>query len=113
MKSPITSHVLNTATGKPAQGICISLFQQVNDAWQPIHHGITNDDGRVTDLLPADEALKAGTYKLTFSLTEYFAKENTPCFYPTADIVFNADANEHYHIPLLVSPFGYSTYRGS
>ncbi len=112
-KSPITTHVLDTATGFPAQGINAVLSQLIDGNFVEIDGGTTNEDGRITDLLMGKQ-LTAGTYQMHFALTDYFADKNTDSFYPYADIVFNVkDINCHYHIPLLLSPFGYSTYRGS
>jgi len=110
----ITSHVLDTAAGKPADGIVISLQQQVGDSWKKLGSGETNSDGRVADFTGSNDALPAGIYKLTFQLTEYFARTNTPTFYPHADVTFQIEGNgQHYHVPLLLNPFGFSTYRGS
>ena len=110
-KSPITSHVLDTTSGFPAKGVPVSLFQQTADGWQQIASAHTDEDGRVTDWLAADTELAFGTYKVTFDLQDYY--EGEASFYPYADIVFNVSDRRHHHIPLLLSPFGYSTYRGS
>lgn len=112
--SQITSHILDVSKGKPACDVSITLSYWVNDAWQEIANGCTNEDGRVSDLCRADEALKAGTYQMHFATADYFNKMGEPVFYPWADVVFNVEAGgAHYHIPLLLSAFGYSTYRGS
>ena len=112
-KSPITTHVLDTASGLPAQGIEVVLSQLVDDEFVELDQGVTNDDGRITNLL-AGKKLDQGCYKIHFALTAYFEREQTQGFYPYADIVFEVlDVSSHYHIPLLLSPFGYSTYRGS
>jgi len=112
-KSPITTHVLDTATGFPAQGIKAILSKLINDEFVEIDSGITNEDGRITDLL-VGKKLEPASYKMHFALSDYFEKTNTEGFYPYADIVFQVrDTDSHYHIPLLLSPFGYSTYRGS
>lgn len=112
-KSPITTHVLDTATGLPAQGIKIELSELVDDGFRLLDTGVTNDDGRIGTLL-AGQKLAVGTYRMHFSLSEYFAKQQQKGFYPYADIVFEvSDSDSHYHIPLLLSPYGYSTYRGS
>lgn len=115
MTSPITTHVLDTATGRPASGVPIRLYiEEATDSWQLLATGITDDDGRVTNLLPADHALQPGTYRIRFNTGEYAEANGTDGFYPYSDIVFSVkSADEHYHIPLLLSPFGYSTYRGS
>ena len=112
--SQITTHVLDTALGKPAAGIYLTLSHWLNDQWQQLGSGTTNQDGRVSDLLDDDTVLSAGRYKVSFQLEDYAIKQNTSLFYPYADIVFEIEGDgQHYHIPLLLSPFGYSTYRGS
>lgn len=116
--SPITSHVLDTALGHPARGLGVRLdVLDDTGAWQALADRVTGDDGRVTDLLPA-APLAARTYRLTFSTGAYFAGGGRATFYPRVEVVFDvtaaaAAAGEHFHVPLLVSPFGYSTYRGS
>ena len=112
-KSPITTHVLDTALGKPAADINIELYKQDENGWQLLTSGFTNADGRITDWLDAETELAYATYKLVFKLEDYFQKQNQSVFYPSAEICFNLNEKAHYHIPLLVSPFGYSTYRGS
>lgn len=112
--SQITTHVLDTAIGKPAQGIDLTLSRFVNNEWKLLGGGTTNSDGRVSDLLSDDKILEAGRYKVLFVTEQYFKNQNIEAFYPYAEIVFDIVGNgEHYHIPLLLSPFGYSTYRGS
>lgn len=114
MKSPITTHVLDVARGKPAAGIAVRLeaLQASND-WKQIGAGVTNADGRVLDLLTT-AALQAGHYRLIFCTADYFQTQNVAAFYPQVTIEFSVTApQEHYHVPLLLSPFGYSTYRGS
>ncbi len=112
MSSPITTHVLDTARGKPAAGIAISLERLDGGKWTEIGSGITNTDGRITDLLTSP--LEAAHYRLNFATDSYFAAQGTVGFYPEVRIEFQiADPDQHYHVPLLLSPFGYSTYRGS
>lgn len=114
--SPITTHVLNTHLGKPAADVAVVL--EIADAfeggqWQELARGVTNHDGRIADLLPADSLAK-GRYRITFATGEYFANQGVEHFYPQVAIEFEVDhPSEHYHVPLLLSPFGYSTYRGS
>ena len=114
-RSPITTHVLDTATGSPASGVPLRLYiENATDRWTILATGITNDDGRVGDLLPVDHVLETGRYRMRFNTAEYFAQNQTTGFYPYVDVVFEIrDTTPHYHIPLLLSPFGYSTYRGS
>lgn len=107
--SLITTHVLDAALGSPAAGIAVSLRDA---AGTEIASGITNEDGRVADLGP--EALDAGHYSLTFQVAPYFERTNTPTFYPVVTIDFTVRSEDaHYHVPVLLSPFAYSTYRGS
>ena len=112
--SPLTTHVLDLRLGQPAAGVAATLEKQdVLGSWHRMANGVTNNDGRIADML-AEGALAPGTYRLTFAVGEYFAVQEVEHFYPQVTIDFNvADASLHYHVPLLLSPFGYSTYRGS
>lgn len=111
--SQITTHVLNTSIGSPGQGICIKLRSQKEGKWQTVALGITDDDGRIPDLLPAGLNLKPGHYIMRFDTSKYFKAQGVTGFYPKVDIDFNTFDETHYHVPLLINPFGYSTYRGS
>lgn len=111
--SQITTHILDTTKGKPATGVRISLYQQHNEDWKEIGIGTTNNDGRVSDLLKKDALLDLGIYKMRFETGEYFDKQGIQSFYPFVEIIFTITTKEHYHIPLLISPHGYNTYRGS
>ncbi|MEO7766112.1 MAG: hydroxyisourate hydrolase [Ferruginibacter sp.] len=110
--SQITTHVLDTNKGKPAWGVLIVLYEQVGSEWFEVARGITNKEGRLTTLLQEDEELTLGIYKMTFEVKHYFNSYDIDTFYPVVDVVFEIRTIEHYHIPLLISPFGYSTYRG-
>jgi 5-hydroxyisourate hydrolase len=111
--SQITTHILDTAAGRPAAGIAVALFHE-SDSSQPLAAGTTNEDGRVPGLLPDEQVLSAGTYRMHFATGPYLEGGEQAAFYPYVDVVFRLDGSgEHYHIPLLLSPFGYSTYRGS
>ena len=108
----ITTHVLNTAKGKPAQGIAITL-EVLRTKWELVGRGTTDGDGRLKDLA-AGKSLNPGTHRLTFETGAYFSLRKMDGLYPQVVIVFEVkDARDHYHIPLLLSPYGYSTYRGS
>ena len=110
----ITSHILDTSRGQPAEGVLITLMQQRDDDWLMLGTGNTNSDGRVADFTGDVDALPAGIYKLTFYLAEYYAGLSQQAFYPYVDVVFEINGDgQHYHVPLLLNPFGYSTYRGS
>jgi 5-hydroxyisourate hydrolase len=111
--SQITTHILDTTKGKPAAGVNITLLRQVGESWQVVARGVTNQDGRITNLLPAEKKLELGTYKMKFGIKEYFDQDATSAFYPVVEITFQVTSAEHYHVPLLLNPFGYATYRGS
>ena len=111
--SQITTHVLDTSIGLPGKNITIRLMSKQNNIWQTIAQGMTNNDGRIPDLLPQDKNLKPDTYKMVFETKPYYDKMNIKTFYPKVEIIFNTFDEEHYHVPLLLNPFGYSTYRGS
>ncbi|MBS1516959.1 MAG: hydroxyisourate hydrolase [Bacteroidetes bacterium] len=111
--SRITTHVLDTSSGKPGKKIRIELFRNDSEIWKLIAEGITNDDGRLSDLPENSDTEKTGVYKLKFHTGEYFVSEGKDSFYPFAEVVFKVNGDFHYHVPLLISPFAYSTYRGS
>ncbi|ROS05640.1 5-hydroxyisourate hydrolase [Sinobacterium caligoides] len=113
--SQITTHVLDTATGLPASNLAITLFaQQPDGQFIALNSGITNSDGRLPGLLADDVVLAEGTYKVLFETRAYHEAQQQDCFYPYAEVVFSIPGDgQHYHIPLLLSPYGYSTYRGS
>jgi 5-hydroxyisourate hydrolase len=113
----ITTHVLDTSKGKPAAGVPIRLSmrtsQHEND-WKDLGEAITNSDGRAPDLLAPNTKISAGIYKLTFETQTYFASTSVSGFYPSVTIIFEiTNPEQHHHVPLLLNPFGYSTYRGS
>jgi 5-hydroxyisourate hydrolase len=112
--SPITTHILDTRLGRPAAGVGVYLEKlEAGGAWQLIGSGATNDDGRLTTLLAAGK-LTRGRHRITFETGGYFTKQQVEHFYPRVTVEFEIAAPEqHYHVPLLLSPFGYSTYRGS
>jgi 5-hydroxyisourate hydrolase/2-oxo-4-hydroxy-4-carboxy-5-ureidoimidazoline decarboxylase len=111
--SHITTHVLDTSIGRPGQNISIRLMQQRGTQWQTIAQGITNEDGRIADLLPPHKKLLPGNYKMIFESGNYFFDLDIKSFYPEVEIQFTVFDDSHYHVPLLINPFGYSTYRGS
>jgi len=112
--SHITTHVLDVSLGRPAANVSVILeAQSVRGEWAEAARGTTDADGRLRDW-PAAKAVPGGTYRLIFDTRAYFASRKIQSLYPQVVIVFEVrDAQEHYHIPLLLSPFGYSTYRGS
>ncbi|GAB3208481.1 hydroxyisourate hydrolase [Nocardia tengchongensis] len=110
--STITTHILDSALGKPAAGVPVRL-EHLGPETRVLAEGKTDDDGRIRDLGP--EGLEAGHYRLTFDIESYSAATRQTYFYPTVSITFivAGEPGEHYHVPLLMSPFAYSTYRGS
>ena len=111
--SGLTSHVLDTALGHPAAGVAVTLSERRDGAWHEYATRRTDADGRTGDFFAGTD-FHAGTYRLRFALAEYHDSLGTAGFYPHADVVFIVrDAAEHYHVPLLVSRFGYATYRGT
>lgn len=114
MMSQITTHVLDTSRGQPAVDLPVSLHKKTAATWQCIARGKTDDQGRISDLLGDSNVLASGIYRLNFETSIYFNALSEATFYPHVDVVFSVDTGgQHYHIPLLLSAFGYSTYRGS
>jgi 5-hydroxyisourate hydrolase len=113
VKSPITTHVLDTSLGRPAAGVGAKLERiDHGGTWVPLGTGVTNSDGRIGDLV--EDPIESGRYRITFDTGPYFAERGQATFFPEVSIVFEVkDATQHHHVPLLLSPFGYSTYRGS
>lgn len=111
----ITTHVLDTSIGRPATQVAVILeCDRGTDAWEVVGRGETDRDGRLQTLMPAGVPMVAGRYRLTFDTRRYFDRARTTTFYPHVVIVFETLPGEpHYHVPLLLSPYGYSTYRGS
>ncbi len=107
----LSTHVLDTARGIPAEGVAIGLEREEKSGWKPLAQGRSNADGRCADLVK--EGLSKGVYRLTFDTAAYFKKQGTSCFFPSVGIIFEVSDDRHHHVPLLLSPFGYSTYRGS
>jgi 5-hydroxyisourate hydrolase len=112
--SQITTHVLDISIGRPAAGVPVILeTEEARGVWKELNRGVTDGDGRLGNLI-APGSLKEGTYRLTFDTRAYFSGRKMEALYPQVCIVFEVRrASEHYHIPLLLSPYGYSTYRGS
>jgi 5-hydroxyisourate hydrolase len=113
--SAITTHILDTSKGRPASGVPVTLeIQAAEQSWELIGKGRTDADGRLKELLPEKHLLAGGIYRLTFNTSLYFASENVESFYPEVVVIFHVrDEAQHYHVPLLLNPYGYSTYRGS
>jgi 5-hydroxyisourate hydrolase len=112
--SRLTTHVLDTSAGRPASALSVLLERQTADGWREAGKGATDIDGRCFDLLAEGQDLEKGVYRLTFGSGTYFAARGVATFYPLVSVVFEVShPEEHHHVPLLLSPFGYSTYRGS
>jgi 5-hydroxyisourate hydrolase len=114
----ISTHVLDTSVGRPAAGIRVQLEGRVGpvgkDDWRVVGSGEANSDGRVPNLVPEGASIAPGEFRLTFDTRQYFAASSTATLYPAVTIVFEVAAGQtHYHVPLLLNPFGYTTYRGS
>jgi 5-hydroxyisourate hydrolase len=107
----ISTHVLDTARGHPAEGVPVVLEHQVGDRWEEVGRAVTDADGRVHELFGGE--LADGHYRLTFDTATYFRVVGDAVFYPAVSVVFTAAGGGHHHIPLLLSPFSYTTYRGS
>lgn len=110
----ISTHILDTTRGRPAAGVRVQLERKDGDDYVPLQTAHTNQDGRVSAMLPEGVSLLPGTYRLQFDVGEYFTARGLASFYPVITLAFWVhDASEHFHVPLLLQPYGYSTYRGS
>ena len=112
--SAITTHVLDTSSGRAAAGIDVRLDIEDGGSWRPIGRGTTDGDGRLRTLMPAGSPLQPGVHRLVFETASYFQNVHQRAFYPRVSVEFVVSPREsHYHVPLLLSPFGYTTYRGT
>ena len=110
----LSSHILDVSKGMPARGVTIKLekFNDAKKTWTSVEEKVTDKNGRVPDFLPNDKS-NLGIYKLTYYTCEYFKKMNTESFYPWVEVVFQITNADHYHVPITLSAYGYSTYRGN
>lgn len=113
--SSISTHVLDLSRGRPAQGVVVVLDQRLGaESWTELSRGATDGDGRISRLAPESLRLATGVYRLRFATGPYFAEQGSRCFFPEVAVIFEVEEPAgHFHIPLLISPYGYSTYRGS
>ena len=111
--STITTHVLDTSIGRPASGVTLILAKAGGGGWRTVGRGTTDIDGRCKALVKGNAKLKKGVYRLTFGVAAYFKRTRQAAFYPSISVVFQIRDSRHHHVPLLLSPYGYSTYRGS
>lgn len=113
-QNPLSVHVLNQETGLPSANIAVTLEAQQGEKWVKLNEAETDQNGRIKELYPKDTNLQKGIYKVTFKTGDWFKANNQRTFFPEVPVVFMIDgALEHYHIPLLLSSYGYSTYRGN
>ncbi|MCU4482359.1 hydroxyisourate hydrolase [Acinetobacter ursingii] len=113
-QNPLSVHVLNLENGLPSADVNVVLEAQQGEKWVQINQGKTDENGRITALYPDEKTLAKGTYRVTFKTGDWFREHNQRSFFPEVPVVFLIDgAVDHYHIPLLISPYGYSTYRGN
>jgi 5-hydroxyisourate hydrolase len=114
MMMGISTHILDTALGRPAAGVPITLSRTADGVWILINDALTDADGRCKHLLPPTQSLLAGTYRIRFETSAYYEQHQLKGLYPYVEIVFDVkDSEQHYHIPLLLTANGYTTYRGS
>ncbi|WP_282349517.1 hydroxyisourate hydrolase [Pseudomonas sp. PS01301] len=112
--NPLSVHVLNLETGVPSAGIEVTLEQHQGNQWQALGKGVTNDQGRIAELFPQQRQFAAGEYRVVFKTGDYYRKVGHDTFFPEIPVIFEVkNTEQHYHIPLLLSPYGFSTYRGS
>jgi 5-hydroxyisourate hydrolase len=110
----VTTHVLDTAAGRPAAGVPVALETRGPGGWERVATGVTDADGRLADLVPAGRAIQPGVHRLVFDTGAFFALHDLAGFYPEVSVAFEVrEPSDHYHVPLLLSPWGYTTYRGS
>ena len=110
----ITTHILDVSIGKPAAGVRVSLSRVDDSQRTVVGSGVTDADGRLKNLVPSAPGPNAGVFELTFETGPYFMGSGVKSFHPRVTVTIEiSDASQHYHVPLLISPFGYTTYRGS
>ncbi|WP_201538813.1 hydroxyisourate hydrolase [Psychrobacter frigidicola] len=110
----LSSHILDISTGKPAANVDVRLMKQVNGNWKLLDTQKTGTDGRIGEFLPNQGNIdNAGTYKLIFETSPYFSTQGVETFYPYVEVNFKVEGDKHYHVPITLSAYGYSTYRGS
>lgn len=112
--NPLSVHVLNIENGLPSPDVSVTLERKESGQWVELNQAVTNEQGRIGELYPDGESLVEGTYRVVFATGDWFAEHNTSTFFPEIPVVFTMDAAlDHYHVPLLLSPYGFSTYRGN
>jgi 5-hydroxyisourate hydrolase len=110
----ISTHILDTTLGRPAAGVPVALAFMASEVWSSLHEAVTDADGRCNHLLPQTQPLQPGIYRVHFETAAYYQRNHLEGLYPYVEIVFTvSDGQQHYHIPLLLTANGYTTYRGS
>lgn len=114
IKNPVSVHVLNLKTGIPSEGVVVVLDKKEGDKWIKLNSATTNHDGRINALYPVGQEMTPGDYRVTFETGKYYANHNENFFFPEIPVIIHVTkTDEHYHVPLLLSQYGYTTYRGS
>lgn len=114
MKNPLSVHVLNLQSGQPSQGVTVTLDKKEGDQWVSLSSAVTNQQGRISALYPQGQKLSKGDYRVTFKTGDYYAQQKMDTLFPEIPVLIHVEkVNEHYHVPLLLSQYGFSTYRGS
>lgn len=112
--NPLSVHVLDLQTGQPGAGVAVTLEQRAGQQWRELASGVTDANGRIAALYPQGDTIAAGEYRIVFQTGALYARKGQASFFPRIPVEFVVDApTQHYHVPLLLSPFGYSTYRGN
>ncbi|MBB3221914.1 hydroxyisourate hydrolase [Pseudoduganella umbonata] len=112
--NPLSVHVLDLQSGQPTAGVRVTLEQRAGEGWRALAAGVTNAQGRIPALYPEDKAMAPGDYRIVFETGEHYARLKQDTFFPRIPVEFRVGTGaQHYHVPLLLSPFGYSTYRGN
>lgn len=112
--NPLSVHILDLQNGQPVSGVTVTLEAESGKDWKKLNSGVTNEQGRITALFPENKTMAIGNYRVVFKTGEHYAQLKQTTFFPQIPVEFHVDkAGQHYHIPLLLSPFGFSTYRGN
>jgi 5-hydroxyisourate hydrolase len=113
--NPLSVHVLDLQNGQPAPGVPVTLEQRAGEQWRELAAGVTDAQGRIPALYPAGKPMAAGDYRIVFKTGEHYARQGQKVFFERIPVEFKVEAplQPHYHVPLLLSPYGYSTYRGN
>ncbi|NHQ92162.1 hydroxyisourate hydrolase [Janthinobacterium lividum] len=112
--NPLSVHILDLQSGQPTAGVTVTLEQKNSEGWQQLGSGVTNAQGRIAAMYPVDAPMQAGDYRIVFKTGEHYARLKQETFFPEIPVQFHVKkTDQHYHIPLLLSPFGFSTYRGN